>query len=233
MTGQVAFEGNWATASHSREEQLAPDPATTPEAVVQVYGARAFEWRGAFAMHTWVAVKPRHAAQWVSYEVQGWRRPTVRERDGFPDRQWYGQPPQLLGEVRGERAQQAIEKLRSAVRNYPWSQTYRIWPGPNSNSFTAWVLRQVPELNIELPALALGKDYLVDSEDRAARFLAPTPSGSGYQLSLFGVAGVMLAREEGLEFNLLGLVFGVDPHDGALKLPGWGSVVVMPSWAEQ
>ena len=35
---------------------LAPDPATTPEAVIQVYAARAVSWRGIFSMHTWIAV---------------------------------------------------------------------------------------------------------------------------------------------------------------------------------
>ncbi|RKR04538.1 uncharacterized protein DUF3750 [Kushneria sinocarnis] len=232
LTGQIAFEGNWSTASHARARHLAPDPAATPEAVVQVYGARAFEWRGAFAMHTWIAVKPRHGGHWTSYEVQGWRRPTVRERQGYPDREWYGQPPQLLGEVRGERARQAIDELQRAARRYPWAQTYRIWPGPNSNSFTAWMLRQAPQLSVEMPALALGKDYLVDGRDQAARFVAPAPSNTGYQLSLFGLAGVLLAREEGLEFNLLGLVFGIDPLDGAIKLPGWGRVTLIPALAE-
>ena len=35
---------------------LAPDPATTPEAVVQVYAAKAFGWRGALAVHTRIVV---------------------------------------------------------------------------------------------------------------------------------------------------------------------------------
>jgi hypothetical protein len=30
--------------------RLAPDPATTPEAVIQVYAARAVSWRGVFSM---------------------------------------------------------------------------------------------------------------------------------------------------------------------------------------
>ena len=37
---------------------LAPDPAATEEAVVQVYAARAVAWRGVFSVHTWIAVKP-------------------------------------------------------------------------------------------------------------------------------------------------------------------------------
>jgi hypothetical protein len=43
-----------------------------------------------------------------------------------------------------------------------------------------------------------------------------------YQLSLLGLLGLSLAREEGLELNLLGLTFGGDPLDFAVKLPGIG-----------
>jgi hypothetical protein len=38
---------------------LSPDPATTPEAVIQVFAAPAASWRGIFSVHSWVAVKPR------------------------------------------------------------------------------------------------------------------------------------------------------------------------------
>ena len=49
--------GDWRTASH-RSAGLAPDPASHRDAVVQVYAARTFGWRGAFAVHTWLAAKP-------------------------------------------------------------------------------------------------------------------------------------------------------------------------------
>ena len=51
--------------------RLAPDPATTPEAVIQVYAARAVSWRGVFSMHTWIAVKPSGAPRYARYEVLG------------------------------------------------------------------------------------------------------------------------------------------------------------------
>ena len=38
---------DWRTASRERVG-LAPDPATTPAAVVQVYAARAWGWKGYF-----------------------------------------------------------------------------------------------------------------------------------------------------------------------------------------
>src|SRR2546427_2291946 len=43
----------------------APDPREAPEAVVQVYGARAMGEKGWFAVHTWVAVKPTDATAYT------------------------------------------------------------------------------------------------------------------------------------------------------------------------
>jgi hypothetical protein len=72
----------------------------------------------------------------------------------------------------------------------------------------------VPELQMDLPVTAIGKDYPINGSviDRA-------PSGTGYQLSIFGLLGVTLAREEGIELNLLGMNFGIDFYKPALKLP--------------
>ena len=88
-----------------------------------------------------------------------------------------------------------------------------MWPGPNSNTFTAWVARAVPELEVDLPPTAIGKDY------SGAKLLASAPSGRGVQLSLFGLAGLTASSVEGFEVNLLGLTFGLNPFDPALKLP--------------
>ena len=83
----------------------------------------------------------------------------------------------------------------------PRRTSYRLCPGPNSKSFVAFVARQVPELGLDLPPIAIGKDYLGH-----ATFVDGAPSGSGWQALLFGVAGVTLAREEGVERNLLAWV---------------------------
>src|SRR6185437_12955481 len=41
------------------------------EAVIQVYAARAVAWRGIFAVHTWIVVKPTDALRFTRYEVLG------------------------------------------------------------------------------------------------------------------------------------------------------------------
>jgi hypothetical protein len=221
----VAVQGvraaDWRSASQE-PVGLAPDPAATPEAVVQVYAARTWGWRGTFGVHTWVAAKRAGAGAFTVYEVVGWRlrwsdsAVVVSARE--PDARWYGSAPELLADKRGTDAEGLIDRIEAAVQTYPHAAEYRVWPGPNSNTFTAWVLRQVPELEADLPPTAIGKDYLGD------RIVATAPSGSGVQLSLAGLLGILASDVEGLEVNILGLSFGVNPFDFSLKLPLVGRI---------
>lgn len=216
-------ELDWRSARRD-SSGLAPDAATTPEAVIQVYAARAVRWRGALGVHTWIATKPAGAMQYTRMEVMGFGvaggGEAVRVRSGVADAYWFGSPPELLRELRGGAEVDAlIERLHEAAQAYPYRHEYRIWPGPNSNTFIAWLARAVPELGVDLPPTAIGKDYLP-----GGGLLADAPSGSGKQLSLGGLFGVMVAREEGLEVNLLGLTAGIDFQPLALKLPGLGRI---------
>lgn len=197
---------------------MAPDPAKTPEAVVQVYAARAFNWRGIFGVHTWIATKPANAPHFTVHQVIGWRAfhglPVMSSKAGIPDRYWGGNPPEILAELRGPSAADAIDKIVSAVQTYPYTRAYHLWPGPNSNTFTAYVARHVPELRLNLPVTAIGKDY-----PAPGALVERAPSGTGYQLSIYGLAGMLIAKREGIEVNLLGLSFGIDPHGPAVKVP--------------
>ena len=207
---------DWRTASHE-PVGLAPDPARTPEAVVQVYAARTFGWRGLFGVHTWIAVKPTGAGAYAVYEVIGWRLrygdSVVVVHERAPDARWYGSEPELVAEKRGVGVDDLIARIDKAAHAYPWAGEYTLWPGPNSNTFTAWVVRAVPELEVDLPPTAIGKDYV------GSRIIGSAPSGNGIQISLFGLAGLTASAVEGLEMNLLGLTFGFNPFDPALKLP--------------
>ncbi len=219
-SGQVR-NNDWRTASRE-PAGLAPDPATTPGAVVQVYAARAVRWRGYFGVHTWIAVKPAGAARFTIHEVNGHRlRRTgtaLVSGDRAPDGYWYGARPELLKDVRGPGVDVLIERIEKSVQDYPYPRAYHVWPGPNSNTFTAFVLRANPELRVDLPPTAIGKDYL------GLMPVARTPSGTGGQVSVFGLAGVTAGLEEGLEVNVLGLTFGVDPKSLSLKLPLIGRI---------
>ncbi|MBI3043000.1 MAG: DUF3750 domain-containing protein [Betaproteobacteria bacterium] len=221
IVARVAESGSASSPDWRTERRasagLAPDPATTPEPVVQVYGARCSSWRRYFGVHTWIAVKPSSARAYVVYEVTDARfRRTgsalaIRKR--VPDASWYGNAPELLAEKRGDGVDALIARIDKAAREYPYKEKYVVWPGPNSNTFTAHVARAVPELEVDFPPTAIGKDYL------GGKLVATAPSGSGLQVSLFGLLGVLASRIEGFEVNVLGLTFGIDSFSPALKLP--------------
>ncbi len=151
------------------------------------------------------------------YEVIGWRLRwsdnvvVVRVRQ--PDT-WFGSQGELYAEKRGAGVDELIKRIDQAARSYPYAASYTLWPGPNSNTFTAWIGRAVPELEIDLPATAIGKDYL------GKRVINTPPSGRGFQLSLAGLLGVSASSVEGLELNVLGLNFGVSASGVKLPLIG-------------
>jgi hypothetical protein len=220
----LARDPDWRAARRD-SSGLAPDPAATPDAVIQIYAARTVGWKGVLGVHTWIALKRSGAPSYTRYEVMGWGvdrgAPALRVNRTGPDNYWFGSRPDLLVDLRGDGVDLLIDRVEAAAREYPYPSTYRTWPGPNSNTFTAFVARAVPELRLDLPPTAVGKDFLPDGAP-----IGLAPSGTGVQLSLLGLAGVLVGWEEGLEVNLLGLTFGLDLNRPALKLPGVGRIGV-------
>ena len=211
--------GSWRTADRS-SARIAPSPEQVKAAIVQVYAARAFNWRGYFAVHTWISTKATGASQYYVHDVTGWRYNVVQSRPGEPDRAWFGSKPTVIADFRGERAGKIIDQLGAVIGDYPYATTYRAWPGPNSNTFVAWVIRQIPEMEVALPSHAIGKDYLGDG------FVSRVPGGTGYQFSLGGYFGLLAGVREGLELNILGLSLGVNPLGLGIKLPGFGDLAL-------
>ena len=99
----------WASAAALEPRSVgparAPDPESHAAAVIQVYGANVWGFRGRFAIHTWIATKARNAAEYRIYQVIGWRlrrgRSVVSIDNGDPARPWYGSTPVLLHDLRG------------------------------------------------------------------------------------------------------------------------------------
>ncbi|MCF8479863.1 MAG: DUF3750 domain-containing protein [Rhodospirillum sp.] len=207
----------WSVANNG-STGLAPNPVTSHEAVVQIYAARTYSWRRIFAVHGWITFKPAGADRYTRVEVLGWRQgDKVVWNSGGPDDRWAGSTPTLLRDIRGENAEALIPAIEQAVAVYPWRNTYSAYPGPNSNTFLAYLARAVPGLDVDLPPTAIGKDWRpIDNPFGRA------PSGTGAQVSLLGLLGLMIAPEEGVEVNILGLSLGLDTHPLALRLPGLG-----------
>lgn len=215
--GQVE---HWSTARWD-SARLAPDPATTPDAVVQVYCAASWGLKGAVADHCWIAFKGEGASAYTRYDVVAWGVRNGGEAirmnfRGVPDGNWAGNRPRVLLDRRGPEAADLIPDIELAVKSYPYRHTYRTWPGPNSNTFIAWIGRQVPDLRLDLPPRAIGKDFM------GIRIVGWAPSNTGLQLSLGGVFSVIVARVEGLEVTLSGITLGINPLDLAVTLPGLG-----------
>jgi hypothetical protein len=198
---------------------MLPPAGADREARLLVFTGRTGRWKGIFSVHSWVVFKPENAAGWSRYDVVGWGQP-VRNNGWAPDSRWFGNTPRVLVDVRGAEAAILIPKVQAAITAYSYSNfgDYRIWPGPNSNTFTATVLRSVPELEATLPPNAVGKDF------RAYPYLGLTDSRTGVEASLWGLLGVKAGWVEGVELNFLGLVAGLDLRHPAVKLPGFGRI---------
>ncbi len=114
-------------------------------------------------VHTWIAVKPRNADQYTVYEVIGWRErrglPVLRIEQDTPDRHWFGAEPELILDRRGEGVDELITRISAAAEDYPWKHEYRVFPGPNSNTFPVWIAYKVPDLQLELPFRAIGSGW--------------------------------------------------------------------------
>ena len=207
---------NWWSADRSSASLLPPAAPGQP-AMVRVYSARTVSWRGIFAVHSWIVIKDA-GGPYQRYDLTAWGEP-IRLNGFLPDGRWFGQVPQQVFAADGPEAERLLPPMRAAIKDYRYRHLgdYRAWPGPNSNSFVATVMAAAPEMRASLPPTAIGKDYPVDG-----RWLAWTPSRTGFRLSFGGYAGITLGWVEGVQLNILGLVAGLDLRRPALELPGIG-----------
>ena len=213
---------SWRDADWSSTGMLPPAGESKPARVI-VFTGTAGAWKGIFAVHSWIVLKRENAPRWTRYDVVGWGNP-VRV-NGWPvDGRWFGNVPVAIADISGPDAEKLIPRIEAAVEAYRFAQAgdYRLWPGPNSNSFTAAILRAVPELGVTLPPNAVGRDF----RDRI--YAGRTDSGTGVELNLRGFAAVKLGWVEGIEVDLLGLVAGLDLRHPGVKLPGFGRIGVYP-----
>jgi hypothetical protein len=216
-----AYEGgptSWRNADWSSTGSL-PDPGADSQARVLIMSGRTGGWKGVFSVHSWVVLKPENARSWRRYDVVGWGNP-VRINGWAPDGLWFGNKPQVVLDLQGAAATNAIPKIEAAIKSYNYVNAgdYRIWPGPNSNTFVATVLRAIPEAGTILPANAVGRDF------RPLPYVGLTDSRTGIEASLWGVIGIKVGWVEGVEMNFLGLVAGLDLRNPGVKLPGFGRI---------
>jgi hypothetical protein len=222
-----AGTSDWRNAT-KESAKIAPEPSVEREAIVYVFAAKTVSWRGIFSVHSWVAFKEKNAPSYTTLHVIGWRvnrgLPAVVVKNDIPDRYWYGAKPEVVFMIKGTEAELMIPQISRAVASYPYANKYHAWPGPNSNTFISHILRNVSGMTVELPPNAIGKDYLVSDF-----FFSRSETKTGGQFSLYGVFGLTLGLNEGIELNILGLNFGIDLKNPALKLPLIGRVGMQDS----
>lgn len=209
---------SWRDADWS-STGLLPNASGDAQARIIVFTATTGAWKGIFSVHSWVVFKRANATAWTRYDVVGWGEP-VRTNSWPADGRWYGNMPVAIADISGSDAEKLIPRIETAVAEYRFARAgdYRIWPGPNSNSFVASILRAVPELGVTLPPNAVGRDF------REGIYAGLTDSRTGVEVNLSGLAAFKLGWVEGIEVNLLGLVAGLDLRHPGLKLPGFGRV---------
>ena len=210
---------DWRSADRS-SAGLLPPAARKSEAVVRVFSARTVSWRGIVATHSWIVVKGAGERAYQRFDYTAWGQPIWVDRF-VPDGRWFGSLPEVIFAADGPEAERMVPRIRETIATYRYAAIgdYRLWPGPNSNTFVATVMSAVPEMEASLPATAIGKDFPYDG-----RWIGLTPSRTGLRLNLGGYLGLTAGWVEGVEVNLLGAVAGFDIRRPGLKLPGIGRV---------
>src|SRR5689334_5965458 len=118
---------------------------------------------GLLAVHHWFVLFDPDLEVWQRWEV--WQD---RDRGGTswghvhrdlmrPDRPVGGGPCVLAAQWSGAEARRLADVL-ARPEAYPHRSRYRAWPGPNSNTYAAWVLREAG-VAFDLGRRAIGQGY--------------------------------------------------------------------------
>ncbi len=118
----------------------------------------------------------------------------------------------VLTEWSGPEARKIIDVLNQP-ESYPYKELYRYWPGPNSNTYVAWTLKQA-RVPYDMHPLAVGKDYLGPWNFG----LGTSTTQSGLQIET-PIVGLKAGIADGIELHILTLTFGIDLFPPAIKTP--------------
>ena len=137
---------------------------TRPPCVVELRCAPLPFLLGALADHYWFVVLEEDGAchrweVWQTPDAGGTSVGHVHCDLKPPDADVGGGPARIAAVWHGAEAA-AIRAVLEQPAGYPHCRLYRYWPGPNSNTFAAWVLRRAG-VDHSLPWRAIGADYPV------------------------------------------------------------------------
>ena len=112
------------------------------------------------AVHTWLVIKEAHATsfdRWEVLQTSGEPYGHVRHNLMSPTDDMGAGSVYVVAEVIGTEAQAIVEFVDGESPLYSCRNTYVVFPGPNSNTYTQWILDGTA-WNVTLPPSAVGKD---------------------------------------------------------------------------
>lgn len=126
-----------------------------------------------FAVHTWIFVNsPEYGPH--RYDVFCFKNPETKNYlyiNSVPEKQgmsvlgflnYFHSKSRFnstcLYEITGDQAKEVVLKVEESIKNYPDFGEYILYPGPNSNTFTKWIIEKAGLSNeVQLPWNAFGK----------------------------------------------------------------------------
>lgn len=169
-------------------------------------------WYTRFADHCWVDFKDDRGwwrAEWNRHTPEVQLHEMVGEV-ARADVRWE-MKVQVHSVTGGEDAKEIAARIHRRAREYPYQDRYHAFPGPNSNTFVAWLARECG-IHVELPTTALGEHYV-------ATFRAGlTTTGTGLEVETYPL-GIEVGLKEGACVYLFGLPIGVGIWPPSVKLP--------------
>ena len=139
------------------------DPVQQPPECVVELRCAPLPFLGFLADHYWFVVLDEGSGTCHRWEV--WQSKNAGGRSighvhcdlKEPDAGVGGGPSRVVTRWRGAPAV-ALRRVLERPDDYPHCHRYHYWPGPNSNTFAAWVLRTAG-IEYELDRRAIGRDY--------------------------------------------------------------------------
>lgn len=193
-----------------------PSAQQTPGPSVRLMRASLPSALGWIAQHYWFAIRTegedfRRWEVWQTADQGGESWGHVHKSLFAWDSGVGGGDAELVHEWRGSQARDFARCLTQAGPTYEHRNTYRAWPGPNSNTFVEAMLREC-DLPWTLDGTGIGKDY---------RGIVGASMSSG-QLGVQAetpLVGILLGLDEGIQVHALSLTFGIDVWPPAILTP--------------
>lgn len=144
---------------HVPDQSGFTEPGEVEGPIVQLSAARIPHIEG-IAVHCWFAGNDAPGERWHRWEVwqsAGSEHGHLRVNNSGPIAGVGAGPSWAVAEWRGDEALRLLAAL-SRPGDYPYRDEYAYWPGPNSNTYITWVLREA-DIDFAPPRAAVGSGY--------------------------------------------------------------------------